>query len=195
LIGGYMKTLTQKYKFKWNHIDIKSEKYLTIYEGIELEKEQNPPKFKNENLFIEIPKKKKITHVRLYLKYKDKICQIYEPGKNRIQLLIQRLKNLNLHQFEVFQKVIELLPKVSMETKRIGSNFSFNPKFSLEDFLKNIEFEKIKQMLKDHSNQILEYSPPPPPTTTTTTTPPPERVIYCSKNGQKNHWKSIEFWN
>jgi hypothetical protein len=148
-----------KNKFKW-YGNSQSEKHFTIFEGVELETEENPPKFTNENLYIQIPKSKinKINHVRLFLKHKDKTCQIYNPGSRRIGFLIQKIKDLKLQVFEVFKKVIELLTEVSFDSRKLCMNFQIHKNFVMEDFLKEIEFDKFKHLTMKDTTNLLPVS-------------------------------------
>jgi hypothetical protein len=124
-----------------------SEKYFTIFEGLETENDENPPIFTIVNLYIQIPKTKieSINHVRLFLKCREKTCQLYNLDEKIIQNLIQKLKRIELHKFQVFKKVIEILPEISVDSRKLSSSFqTFMKPLSL--FLETIKFHEFKHI-------------------------------------------------
>jgi hypothetical protein len=146
-----------RFEFRWN--SKKSEKHFTIFEGIELDIEENPPTYTSENIFIQIPRTKieSINYIRLYLKCRERTCQLYRIDNKIIENLIQKLKRIELEKFQVFKKVIEILPQISFDFRKIASRFQsfIRP---LSSFLEIIKFHEFKDVTIYTSSGIQQNS-------------------------------------
>jgi hypothetical protein len=124
-------------------VDAQNNFYFTIYEGFELKEKEIFPTYLNLCIQIPINSLNNLDHFRLFIKKNEKIALVHDLGDSITFLMIKSLQTLKLDEFEVFKKVIGLLPKLK-EFK--GKTNKVPEKFKMEEFLTEIKFDEFKSV-------------------------------------------------